>query len=311
MRRPFFFSQHPLIQLLLLALLVIMGFLIFFAIGLISSLLFFPLTISDLLNGMDFQDPEMIPVLKNLQIWQSLGIFVVPSILVAWLAVQKPWDFLGLNRRVLLGSSLWVVLALIVLMPFMNQMVIWNEQLALPDFLSGIEDWIKEREEIAADLTNSFLLTNSVKGLIVNILMIAIIPAFGEELFFRGIIQKLFGRWFKSSHLAIILASVLFSALHFQFYGFIPRFILGLIFGYLYVWSGNLWYPIIAHLFNNILPVIAFYAYGKEAVDGSLDQIGTGQLGWIWVTGSMVLTALALYQFKRLSSPPESINYSK
>jgi len=287
----------------MVVLLVVIGFLLFFVIGIVSSILFFPISLNDIVNGMDFQDPEFIPVLKNLQIWQSLGIFVVPSFLVAWFAAQKPWNFLGLDRSVFLRPSLWVILALIVSMPFMNQIVIWNENLILPDFLSGIENWMREREDIAADLTNSFLIINTIPGLLLNILMIAIIPAFGEEFFFRGIIQKLFGRWFRSDHLAVVLASILFSALHFQFYGFLPRFLLGLIFGYLYLWSGNLWYPIIAHLFNNIIPVIAFYLYGEEAVEGSLDQIGTGQLGWVWVVGSLVLAALALYQFKKLSSP--------
>ncbi len=301
MKSPFFFKQHPLTQLLFVALLVVIGFFVFFAIGLVSSIILFPINFSDLLNGLDFEDPGMVPVLKNLQIWQSIGIFVIPSLIVAWLASQKPWEFLGLAGQTLLRPSLWVILILIVSMPAMNQLIIWNESMSMPGFLSGVEEWMKEREEIAAGLTNSFLLPGNFAGFLVNILMIAIIPAFGEELFFRGILQKLFGRWFNSTHMAIILTSILFSALHFQFYGFLPRLVLGLIFGYLYLWSGNLWYPIIAHLFNNLLPVTAFYFYGEEAVEKSLEQIGTGQMSWILILGSLILAAFALYQFKKLS----------
>ena len=175
MRRPFFLNQHPLSQLLLVALLVVIGFFLFFAIGIVTSILFSPISLDDLLNGIDFQNSDFIPVLKNLQIWQSVGIFVVPSFLIAWFAAQKPWNFLGLDRSVFLRSSLWVILALIVSMPFMNQIVIWNENLILPDFMSGIENWMREREDIAGDLTNSFLITNTIPGLLVNIIMIAIL----------------------------------------------------------------------------------------------------------------------------------------
>ncbi len=245
----------------------------------------------------------MVPVLKNLQIWQSVGMFVVPSIFIAWFASFKPWYFLGLDGRLNIRSVLWVILILLVSMPFMNQLVIWNENMSLPAFLSGVEEWMKEKEDIAAELTSSFLITDSIWGFVVNILMIAIIPALGEEFFFRGIIQKLFGRWFKSTHLAVILASILFSALHFQFYGFFPRLFLGLIFGYLFLWSGNLWYPIIAHLFNNLISVVAFYIYGEEALESPLDSFGTGELSWIWIIGSIFLAAIAIYQFKKLSSP--------
>ncbi len=301
MRRPFFYDQHPLTQLLFVALLVIIGFFLFFVIGLISSVVIFPFNFSDLLNGLDYHDPVMIPVLKNLQIWQSIGIFVFPSLLIAWIAAQDPWEFLGLARRMSLRPSLWVIIILLVSIPVMNQLVMWNENMTLPGFLSGVEDWMKEREEMAAGLTNSFLLTNKLGGFIVNILMIAIIPAFGEEFFFRGILQKLFGRWFKSTHLAIILAAIIFSALHFQFYGFFPRFVLGLLFGYLFAWSGNLWYPILAHLFNNLIPVVAYYFYGEEAIENPLEQMGSGHGGWIWFLAGLSLAAMALYQFKKVS----------
>ena len=288
-------------QLLLLALIVVVAFFIFFGLGIVSSLLMFPVSISDLVGGLDFNDPAMIPVLKNLQIWQSVGIFIVPSIFIAWLASGKAWEFLGMNRKAGFLALFWVVMALLVAMPFLNKMVHWNEGMRLPEFMSGIEDWMREREDTAAGLTESFLFSDKFGVLLINILMIAIIPAFGEEFFFRGILQKLFGRWFRSTHAAVILASVLFSALHFQFYGFLPRFILGLIFGYVYAWTGNLWYPVAAHFVNNIIPVVAFYAMGDGALD-QIDKIGTEGLSWAWVFGSILMTTLAMYQFRKYST---------
>jgi len=303
MKNPFFFDQHPLSQFLLLALLVVLGFFMFFFIGIISSLVFSPLSFSDLLGGLDFNDPEMVPVMKNLQIWQSLGIFVAPSLIIAWLAARSPWQFLGLDRKMILQPFLMVIVIMIVSIPAINQLIIWNEQMKLPGFLSGIEQWMSDKEELAAGLTEVFLVTGSFWGLMVNILMVAVIPAFGEELFFRGILQKLMGRWFKNMHLAVILASVLFSAMHFQFYGFLPRFLLGLIFGYLFAWSGNLWYPILAHLVNNIIPVLAYYFLGAEAVEKPFEQMGEGSLSLVWFAAGLILTALAVYQFKKSIFP--------
>ena len=294
----------------MLVFIVIAGFFVFFLIGVASSLVFFPIGLSDMLGGLDINNPDLIPVLKNLQIWQSIGIFVVPSYIIAWLASQNPMKFLGLARQINPMGILWVIIILMVSMPAMNQLIIWNEGMSLPGFMEGIEEWMKEREDTAAELTTSFLSADNIWGFAVNILMVAIIPAFGEEFFFRGVLQKLFGKWFKNTHLAVILASVLFSALHFQFFGFLPRLVLGLIFGYLFVWSGNLWYPILAHLFNNLLPVVVFYIKGEEAMEGQLETLGTGDLNILWTIGSILLAGLALYQFKKLSSQNTQLNTS-
>jgi len=306
MRNPVLLNWHPLMQLLMLALLAILGFFVFMAIGIISSLVMFSVSFQDLLSGLDFNDPGMIPILKNLQIWQSLGIFFVPSLVLAWMASARPWSFLGLKAGVRLRPVIWVLLLLAVSMPLMNQLITWNQNMTLPDFMSGIEEWIREREDIAAELTGSFLMGDNTGVLLVNILMIALIPAFGEEFFFRGVMQSLLGRWFRNTHLAVILASILFSALHFQFYGFLPRFVLGLILGYLFAWTGNLWYPVLAHFFNNLLPVMAYYFYGEEVLE-SMDKMGASMMSWIWVGLSIFLSAIALYQIKQLCSRPEKV----
>jgi len=100
--------------------------------------------------------------------------------------------------------------------------------------------------------------------MILNLFIIAILPAVGEEFFFRGVLQKILIRLFKSVHVAIWVTAFIFSAIHFQFFGFVPRFILGLIFGYLFFWSGTLWLPVISHFINNAVPVIMSYIQGME-----------------------------------------------
>jgi membrane protease YdiL (CAAX protease family) len=107
--------------------------------------------------------------------------------------------------------------------------------------------------------------------MILNLFIIAILPAVGEEFFFRGVLQKILIKLFKSGHVGIWVTAFIFSAIHFQFFGFVPRFILGLIFGYLFFWSGTLWLPVISHFINNAVPVIMAYIQGMEKFNAPTD----------------------------------------
>jgi membrane protease YdiL (CAAX protease family) len=122
---------------------------------------------------------------------------------------------------------------------------------------------MKAKEDNATHLIDLLIASNTFGIMIFNVFMLAVIPAIGEELIFRGVFQKIFYSLFKSGHLAIWITAFVFSALHFQFFGFIPRFILGLLFGYLFYWSGTLWLPVISHFVNNAVPVIGAYIQSK------------------------------------------------
>ena len=134
---------------------------------------------------------------------------------------------------------------------------------------------MKASEEQAAALTEAFLKMSTPGELIFNLFMIALIPAIGEELLFRGIVQNIFSRWLKNNHAAVWFTAILFSAMHMQFYGFIPRLMLGAMLGYLLVWSGNLWWPIIAHFVNNAAAVIFSYLFQNKFIDLDPDTIGS------------------------------------
>src|SRR5690606_9694418 len=114
----------------------------------------------------------------------------------------------------------------------------------------------------------------SYSALAINLLMIAIIPAIGEELLFRGGIQNIFYKWFKNPHIAIWAAAILFSAIHVQFYGFIPRMLLWALFGYLLVWGKSIWYPIIGHFINNGSAVVTAFIYQQQGK--SIDELDKG-----------------------------------
>jgi hypothetical protein len=134
----------------------------------------------------------------------------------------------------------------------------------LPEWLSGIEQWMTEKEDKASDMIEMLIASDSFWMMMLNLLTIAVFPAIAEEMIFRGVLQKIFQKLFKSGHVAIWLTAFLFSTIHFQFFGFIPRFILGLAFGYIYFWSGILLFPVILHFINNAFPVILAYVQGME-----------------------------------------------
>ena len=94
--------------------------------------------------------------------------------------------------------------------------------------------------------------------------MVAMIPAIGEELLFRGVLQKQLIKGLGNAHVAIILTAVIFSAFHLQFLGFFSRALLGMLFGYLYYWSKNMWYPILTHFTNNGLALLLAIIYGVD-----------------------------------------------
>jgi uncharacterized protein len=152
---------------------------------------------------------------------------------------------------------------------------------------------MKMMEEEAAQLTKLFLESRSTGVLIINFMIIAILPAIGEELLFRGVIQRLLGEWTKNVHIGIFLAAFIFSFIHFQFYGFVPRLLLGLYFGYLMFWSGSIWVPVIAHLVNNGMAVIYYHFAELPAGETMLDTAGT-ETGNYLVYISAFLTCLVI-----------------
>lgn len=292
-------SRHPLIQLLMFALITLISSMAVMIISVITGMVLFRVPLSEWMGVMDFTNPENIPVLKFLQITQSISMFVIPPIVFGWFAIRDPWIYLKINKnpnRILVGVVL--VLAILIL-PVLNLLSVWNQELRLPDFLSGLENWMKKTEEQAAGLTESFLSVSTFGGYLVNILMVVLLPAFGEEFFFRGVLQRLFHRWFRNPHVAILFIAILFSAFHMQFYGFIPRLALGVLFGYLFYWSGNIWYPVLAHLMNNLLPVTLTYFLRNQFDPAELDKIGTGPDDWIWALPALLLSTLAVLYFYR------------
>ena len=196
-------------------------------------------------------------------------------------------------------------LGLIVLMTlggmlFNGLLVYWNAQLELPEVMEGIETWMKEMETQLMELTKFLTDFQSVPELLTGILVIGVFAGVGEELFFRGLIQPKMQSYFKSAHWGIWITAIIFSAIHVQFYGFLPRVFLGALFGYMYHYSGSLLYPIIAHIFNNALTVVVVYLSNQGYFDFDLES--TDSVSYpAGLVGLLVLILGFLY-FKKVNT---------
>ncbi len=222
--------------------------------------------------------------------------FILPALWVArTYQPDKPASFLRIDRKSQLQVFIPAMLALFFGQAFISLLGEWNSQLVLPESLSGLEQWMKAGEQDAALTTKLVMQTHSYPVLLVNLLLLAILPGFCEELLFRGVIQNLLIDTTKRVHLAVWITAFIFSFIHFQFYSFLPRVALGLLLGYLVVWTRSLWPSIVVHIFNNALVVIlTFSSYNKvisPSVEKSLDHIGPAS-GLISLGASLLMLYL-------------------
>ena len=240
---------------------------------------------------------DTIGPLKFLQILQTIGMFVVPGFTAAWLFSSHPFGYLGFKSSTV-QNFINVAVMMVISIPAINLLASINE-------LIPLSDWMVKMERNAETLTEEFLKTDSVGTFLLNLLMIAILPAVGEEIIFRGILQKHLVSATRSRWLGILTTAALFSAFHLQFRGFIPRFALGIIFGYLYEWSRSIWLPMLAHFTNNAIAAIAYLLMGSEINGSEIEKVGS--LQDIWAIGIVSFLAVALLlRFIRKTSTQQS-----
>lgn len=222
--------------------------------------------------------------------------FVLPALFAAFFLFRKDmwaWlkmQFAPVSKYALLGSVLMVAAFPLV------QLSLWiNQQLPLPD-------WMMTMEDQTNGMLEGLLIMNSPVELLFNVLIIAVLPALGEELVFRGLIQQSFRKWLGSPHVAIWVTAIIFSTIHFQFQGFLPRMFLGALLGYLFYWTNNLWVPIIAHFVTNGLQVLGAFA-AKDLIAGMEET--EVEPNWIVVIVSAVLVGILINYFAARSTEVE------
>ena len=264
---------------------------------------------------------QSVQELKMAQLLQSVMVFVVPALIAVWCWSRRPAEWLRLRA---VGNG-WVygivVVLMIVAQPGINMLATWNEGIRLPAFMSEIEHYFQDMEASARELTEMLAAAPTIGALLLNLMVLAAVPALGEELTFRGVLLGLtdgdttIGARTSPSirtHIAVWVVGIVFSLIHFQFYGFIPRMLLGVVLGYLLVWTGSLWVPMTAHFTNNALVVLLYFAEEHFAINSeSMEAFGTGTTswaGWLSILLSLLLLWLVRNAVQKRSSAPHPAN---
>ena len=230
---------------------------------------------------------------------QTIVLFGITALVGVWITEERvnPFNQMLLNRGLTLKQGFIAFFFAVAALPTISVLAEWNKGMELPSFLASLEEMMRQMEESAKALTERFLNTSSVGMMFVNLFVMAFLPALCEEMMFRGWLQRVLGKSV-NYHIAIWVSAFVFSAIHFQFYGFIPRMLIGAALGYLYCYTGSLWAPIVAHFTNNAAAVItAFLAYNSyTSVD--FDLIGTGDTWYLSIASVAVCLAL-LFRLQR------------
>lgn len=244
--------------------------------------------------------------LKWLQLLQTIGTFLLPPIFCAWLWSDdhRPFVWLRMNRGLSWQTALLAIIIMVCAIPGINLLADMNSRIHLPECLASLEQTLRAQEDAAAALTERFLQADNLATMLLNVGLLALLPAFAEELSFRGTLQQIITNGQRpkaNSHLAIWLTAFVFSAIHFQFYGFVPRMLMGAMFGYVFVWTGSLWAPILMHFTNNGVAVVSYYLMGDAKMGETwADTVGAGPMWWLGVLSIVVVVGL-LYRLRRLN----------
>ena len=219
-----------------------------FVAGVVSNLLF----LIPLFNS----DSVLVSVYVN-TVTQSVFAIAIPAILIVAWTNSKPLQYLKIqNEKSISKKIVFTVLVFIFSYIFASFLSVWNEGIILPEWLSEVEKVMRTMEDAALETTSLLLSGKTVGSLILNIAVIAALASISEELLFRGAMQQFIQEKFKNGHLSVWLTALIFSIVHFQFYGFFPRLFLGAVLGYLFLYTRNLWIPILLHFLNNATVII-------------------------------------------------------
>lgn len=253
----------------------------------------------------DMFDVANINAVKVIQVVSTIIIFLIPAVVTARIASQQAFQRLGFKSGIKIERVVVAALVMFCSLPLVGALAELNKAIpisaAWKKIFDGMESQYAEQVKLMATFKTSV-------DYIVALFIIALMPAIVEEVFFRGAMQNIFMRWFKIPWLVIFITGLIFSAIHFSWYGFIPRLALGMILGYIFYLTGNLWYSIAAHFFNNALMVtILYFQYMK---DKKIDmEVGESAPWWAGLISAVVVVALFVL-LKRISATkvyPDSI----
>ena len=227
---------------------------------------------------------------------QDILAFILPAVVTMAIIYRRPYHVMGLDRAPSWLAITIVIVFYVISLPAMNWLVEMNKAMSLPSWMAGIEQAMRTAEDNAAEVTQEMLNINSVGQLILCVLVVGVMAGLSEEMLFRGAMLRTMQDSRLGKHAVVWITAILFSAFHLQFYGFVPRMLLGVWLGYLFVWTGSLWVPIIAHTLNNSTVVLMSYLSNKGVIpEGFGDNLGLPAAGsFPWLATCSLIASLAL-----------------
>jgi len=238
-----------------------------------------------------------------MQFVSDIFAFLLPSFGIAYVCSSRPFDFLKIRHIPNVKILILAIIAMIAILPAIEALTYLNVQMHLPDFMSSLETQLREWEELMAKITDEMLGRNDILSLVTNIVVVGLMAGLTEEVLFRGALLSILRRSIRNHHIAIWIAAFIFSAIHLQFFGFIPRLVLGALLGYMLYWSDCIWVAVIAHSVNNIVAVMGVY-FGLFETSGSViiePEMSRGEVATasIIIVGGLVVFGLCVRAIKR------------
>lgn len=284
-----FNSAKPFVKLAVTFLSIVsIGAIVYFA-GILFLKMAFSLHLDDVNHAMFGRYEKLTdPQLETIQLFQTIGFFLLPGIFLHWLFSSSRREYFGTSVKIRPALITWTFLTIVVALPFINWVVYINDAIQMPGFLKNVGDSLHGVDKQYEEITDRLLSADNIGALVFNIFMVAILPAIGEEFIFRGVFQGIFSEITRGKHLPVIFTAILFSVFHGQFHGFIARFLLGVFLGYLFIWGKTIWLPVLGHFLYNTLNIILYYYMDHT---GTIDS-GTDLLNKSFSPGFIVVSFL-------------------
>lgn len=287
-------KTHPFFNLFIIACIAFGSLIVAQFVGITIATLVYQLDFNQLQNVLASPEPSFPHIRQIYWIIQGFSLLVGlggGAFLYQFFVSKQKFSSLNISKNIDFRYILLTIFIFIASFPLTSEIMRWNSGI----HFGSLDASIRGMEEQAALLTKILTDMQSLAELLIVLVVIAFVPAFAEEYLFRGLVQKELIRWIPSKHIAIVVTAMLFSAIHLQFLGFFPRMFLGILLGYVYCWSGNIWYPIVGHFANNGVQVIALYLFQQKIILQDVSEDTSFPVGVVVFATLLLVIFLGLF----------------
>ncbi|MES2808812.1 MAG: CPBP family intramembrane glutamic endopeptidase [Bacteroidota bacterium] len=248
---------------------------------------------------LKLSNPDMPNALWILQLVSTTIPIMAASLIFAFYIAKDPHSYLLPSFNFNWVLIIIVFCVMIISAPLIECLSNINQKLQMPPFLAALQRWMRQTEDQAQRLTTVLLQMNTVGQLIFRVLVVGLLTSIVEEFMFRGCVQTILLKWFKNPHIAIAVTAAMFSAFHMEFFGFLPRMMLGMLFGYFVYYSGSIWTAVWGHFINNGTAVVVSYLFQNKKITVNPDD--THIFNWSIYLFSLIIVLFLLYLYRNIA----------